>query len=547
VSLESEQHKYQVVCILAAGKGTRFTLTDGALHKTLAPLGTKPVLTRIIEQFDPSVKFVVAVGHQQDQIRSYLALAHPDREFVFVEVENITGPGSGPGLSLLMCRDQLKEPFILTASDSIVKEVPALCGSSWMAVSKVGNPESFMTLSVDQKSQVVAFHERTGESSLAFVGLAGVADPETFMQGIENGSSDGELQVTPGFKALASGKQPVKAIAVEWVDTGSPEGYEEACGLFTERKSAQRVLTDVTYIVDDRVVKWFKDPAAAKGRVERAKQLEAVLPEQISAPPNWLAYKRVEGEAMFNRFDPESTKGFLQWAEQKLWVPRKSSTFEANCREFYRDKTLARLDLFLKQTGREEASELVVNSLETQSVKTVLERVLPRIVDVAVPSVFHGDLHEGNILSTVEGYRLIDWRDRFGSSTECGDKLYDLAKFVHTLELPETVMREASFKVTETAQEGLLVTHPDTDQRAQSRKVFWDFCTESGSDWWGVAAVDALVFINMAPLYSGLLGEYLYFLGRWLLALTETSESPQEREKEFSKVLLKETDLASFK
>ena len=39
-------------------------------------------------------------------------------------------------------------------------------------------------------------------------------------------------------------------------------------------------------------------------------------------------------------------------------------------------------------------------------------------------------------------------------------------------------------------------------------------------DWRAIGTVDALVFINMAPLYERTLGDYLYYLGRWLLEVT---------------------------
>ena len=65
-------------CILAAGKGTRNTSISG-LHKALLPLENKPVISHIIEKLDFDVDIVIAVGYKSDQIKSYIAAVHSDR------------------------------------------------------------------------------------------------------------------------------------------------------------------------------------------------------------------------------------------------------------------------------------------------------------------------------------------------------------------------------------------------------------------------------------------------------------------------------------
>ena len=98
-----------LVCVIAAGRGTRMGFADGELHKALAPLSNRAVLTHVLESFPPDARFVIAVGHRADQLRAYIALAHPDRDVTFVTVDNYDGPGSGPGLSVLTCAEALGE------------------------------------------------------------------------------------------------------------------------------------------------------------------------------------------------------------------------------------------------------------------------------------------------------------------------------------------------------------------------------------------------------------------------------------------------------
>ena len=80
---------------------------DGALHKALAPLCNRAVLSHVLESFPADARFVVAVGHLADQVRAYVALAHPTATSRFVTVDNYDGPGSGPGLSVLACAEAL--------------------------------------------------------------------------------------------------------------------------------------------------------------------------------------------------------------------------------------------------------------------------------------------------------------------------------------------------------------------------------------------------------------------------------------------------------
>ena len=113
-----ENYKF---CILAAGKGTRNTSVEG-LHKALLPLENKAVISHIIKSVPNSIEIVIAVGYKSEQVKSYVKHTFPRRDIIFVDVENYEGPGSGPGLSLLKCKEHLQTPFIFTSADTIVKE-----------------------------------------------------------------------------------------------------------------------------------------------------------------------------------------------------------------------------------------------------------------------------------------------------------------------------------------------------------------------------------------------------------------------------------------
>lgn len=513
-----------LVCLLAAGRGTRMDFADDTLHKALVPLGNRAVLTHVIEGFPPDARFVVAVGHLAEEIRGYLALAHPDRDITIVDVPNYMGPGSGPGCSVLACAEHLTEPFALTAADAIVTDMPALEGASWMGVATVADPTAYLTLETSADGLVTGFHERTGPSPLAFVGVAWIVEHEVFLDAARAAATDGELQVTPGFAGMVAAGVPVRAAPCDWIDTGTTATYAAARERFAEEPNGGRTPIDVTYLLDDRVVKWFREPAGADMRVARARDLGAAAPRLIDAPSGWLAYERVPGDTLRDRLDPAGVAALLDWTAATLWDDRAGGgDLDAAVRRFYGDKTLGRLAAYLgaRGLGAEPPSGLVINGVATATVAEAVARELDGLVAAAVPSGFHGDLHEGNVIAGPDGYRLIDWRDDFGGLHDRGDRLYDLAKLLHTLELPESVMSAGTFGTRDDGAGGLLVTHPDTAQRRAARAAFWAWCADHGVDARALGVIDALVFVNMAPLYDTALGDHLYRLGRWMLAVAD--------------------------
>jgi dTDP-glucose pyrophosphorylase len=510
-----------LVCILAAGRGTRMGFTDGALHKALAPLGNRAVLTHVIESFPPDARFVIAVGHRADQLRAYLALAHPDRDITLADVPNYAGPSSGPGLSFLACAEHLTEPFALAAADSIVQDVPALEGPTWMGVQQVEDPTSYLTLEVDAAQHVRGFQERTGPSQLAFVGVAWIAEPSVFLDGVRRCVPDGELQITAGFVGLLDGGAPIRALPCDWIDTGTTETYAAARRRFDEEPAAGRAPIDVTYLLDDRVVKWFRDADGADRRMARARELAAAIPPIVESPPGWLAYEKAPGETLRDRLDGPEVLALLDWISIALWTQRDDGpAFRGAARRFYGEKTRARLEAYLADRGAAEPpSGTEINGVPTATVAEALERELDGLVAAAVPTLFHGDLHEGNIIAGDGGYRLIDWRDEFGGLDDRGDQLYDLAKLLHTLELPESVMDAGTYRCVAAPDGSLTIGQPDTALRADGRRALWEWCAGRGLDLVAIGAIDAIIYINMAPLYDRALGDYLYTFGRWLLEL----------------------------
>ena len=109
------EHKQPAVLLLAAGKGERLGDLTTNINKALLPINNKAIISSIINKFPDNYEIVVALGYKGDIVKEYCELAHPNRKFIFVNVDDINSTNSGPGYSALKCKEYLNRPFYLVS------------------------------------------------------------------------------------------------------------------------------------------------------------------------------------------------------------------------------------------------------------------------------------------------------------------------------------------------------------------------------------------------------------------------------------------------
>lgn len=552
--MTSEENDSSVIrcCILAAGRGTRMGPSLDFTHKTLLPVGNKAIISHIIEKFPSNTHFVVVLGHLGHLVKDYLAIAHPHLNVTFVVVDNYQGPGAGPGYSLYAARSYLQSPFFITASDTIIKDElpnpPAAKQGNWMGVKSVLDPENWCTVSTDENGLVKGLHyKRRDGSALAFTGLARVQDYELFWQGLELDHSRhaGEMQVNSGFEAIiASG---ISAFPVSWIDTGTKENYLKALSEFPKNYTFTGKSTDITYRIGHLVVKYFRDPRTAEERFMRGEAHRDSFAQVKTYRGNFFSYLFEEGEPLAARRRKAQSAGsaakefayFLEWLETRFWRASspKAHEFSALLYNFYIKKTERRLmDFADRDINGYESELIIINDQPCPPVRERLANIKREILAGGLPSTFHGDLHDDNVLvSPASKFRLIDWRESFGGDLDCGDRYYDLAKILHTLTLSVEVMEQGRYWVKRNPERypcsvaagvssaplgrAVQIGNEMDSNTPECLRVFWDFVIERDYDPRRVELIHALVFVNMAPLYDGEMSEYLYLLGRHKLGL----------------------------
>jgi len=300
------------VCILAAGVGTRMSPLTNKINKSLLPVNFKAVISHIIEKFDPNVEIVIAVGHLKNTIYDYLECAYKNRNFTFVEVDNYSGEGSGPGYSLMQCKKHLDKPFIFFASDTMVTEEIPLPSTNWLGVSEVNNTIDYCTADI-KDNKILKLDDKTdNENKFAFIGLAGVHDYKIFFKSLEknNALKAGEYQVSNGFSALIDHDLHSKFFS--WLDTGNMEGYVNANNVISnsDSKFDFSKRDEFLYFLDNRVVKYFADENISKNRCIRASKLEGLCPEIDSKRNSFYSYKMLDGQVIYDVIDKNIMKSF---------------------------------------------------------------------------------------------------------------------------------------------------------------------------------------------------------------------------------------------
>ncbi|MBL8490830.1 MAG: NTP transferase domain-containing protein, partial [Rhodocyclaceae bacterium] len=430
------------VFIPCAGLGTRMGALTTHLNKSLVSVGGKPALARVIDQFGPDARLVVALGYKGSTVREFLELAYAERDIAFVEVAPFEGPGSGLGHTLRCAEPLLREPFVFCSCDTLVAGGVPLPDRDWAgwAVVDAEGMEAYRTLEI-AGGRVLRVNPKgcDGPASRAYIGLAGIHDWRGFWSAMAEGGdravAEGEAW---GLDALAAAGR-VEAVAFDWTDVGTREKLAAVDDRYVPEVRATILPkeNEAIWFVNGLVVKFSDDARFIRDRVARVAGLAGWVPELTGHRANMYAYRRVEGSILSEAVTLPVFERLLDRCRD-FWRPAALSAgemadFRARCRKFYRDKTLDRLAAFYERFGKADGA-LSINGAPAPPLAGLLDRVDWDGLADGLPGRFHGDFHFENILLAGDGrFVFLDWRQEFCGDLAVGDVYYDLAKLLHGL------------------------------------------------------------------------------------------------------------------
>jgi len=492
------------------------------LNKSLFPIDGKAIISRIIEKFPVESEFVVGLGFLGDQVRQYLGIAHPHLRVTFVEVENFDGPGSGPGHSLLCCKDRLQRPFYFVSCDTLWEtELDFDSPGNWLGVAPISSTESvnYCNLKIEDDSVVELRDKRHVDdpSFRAFIGLCCIKDFVVFWNALANAEAiAGEHQVSNGIQALID-RTRVEARAIDWSDVGDLAKYEKAVRVHENYDFSKQ--NEALYIVNGRVIKFFADAEIVWRRVAKAELNTAVFPPIRHHSAQFYSYEFQRGETLYKANSPRIFQHLLQWLWTKLWLPKSVApeVMRATCQEFYEAKTRQRLKMYFTKYAVSDAASRI-NGKRIPATSELLGRVPWERLGDGIPCFMHGDLQFDNILydESTDAFTLLDWRQDFGGQVDYGDLYYDFAKLYGGIFLNYDYIKLNLLTYSESGED----IHFDFAQRFQTGaylRLLSEHLRDRGYDVSRVKIIVALIYLNMSPLHHYPFDKMLYSLGRELL------------------------------
>ncbi len=513
------------VCILAGGIGSQMGELTRSIHSSILPINFKAAISYIIEKFPKQVEIVLALGHKKETVMDYLTLAHNDRRFTFVQSEKYAGPGTGPGHALLECKSHLQCPFIFVTSDTIVLEDIPEPNENWFGIAPVKETERYCTVKIKNNLIYQLDDKIKTDNKFAFIGLAGVRDYEHFWNALENNKEPikGQIQVSNGFKSLIENK--LVPTAFTWFDTGTLESYKETNENFSggEKRFDFSKGNEFIYFVNGKVIKYFADKSITENRYKRSKNLKGLCPEIEGMQGNFYAYKKLDGQVMYNVLNRQLVKDFLVWLKTSLWKKSELSNeeaerFKATCEQFYKEKTFERLKKFYDKTNLADDWN-IINGVQVPPLNELLKKIDWNFITDGIPTNFHGDLQFDNILVTrnaansLPKFVILDWRQDFGGSVDHGDLYYDLAKMYGGVNISYQIIKKGGFTFDMSGQ-SVYYNYTIGNDLLDAKEECEEFIVKNGFDLKKVKLITALVFLNMAPLHQAPFDMMLYHMGK---------------------------------
>ena len=433
---------YRVI-IPTAGIGSRLQKLTENLNKSLVSIANKPILSHLINQFPITTEFVIALGYKGQLVRDFLELAYPERKFFFVNVNPYKGRGSGLGFSLWSCKKFLQQPFVFISCDTIVKEKIPAPNINWIGFSNLPKSKNFRTLEISN-NQLIKINEKKikpPSSSKNYIGLAGIHDYSSFWKNLERFNKqaifEGEVY---GIKNILE-KKKIKSLPFSWFDVGNTKTLNVARKHFLDKKKNLNILeknNESIWFVNKKVIKFSIDKKFILSRFKRSKILNGYVPKINKCKENMYSYNEINGKVFSSTVNLKLFKSLLNfsdkfWKKQKLNNDKKK-LFQKQCKRFYYDKTLERINLFYKKFSKIDQSEKI-NGEKIPKLASLLKKIDWKDILDGTPGQFHGDYHFENILflPSYKKFIFLDWRQDFAGNLKVGDIYYDLAKLLHGL------------------------------------------------------------------------------------------------------------------
>ena len=519
-----EEHHTPIVCILAAGIGSRLGELSKSCHKTLIPYKHKAILTHIIEQFNPNVEIVIAVGYFKEQIIEYINFVHSDRNIKFIDVDPYIGKGSGPAHSIDCCRNYLQKPFYFCVSDfysDTVIQNDILSTDNWIGLCNTTTPEIYSTVEIKDGKILKLINKSPDGFSNAFTGLFYMYDYKHFWNSFDT-FVDEKKEIVDVFKDIQTFNFKIKNI--DWCDVGTLDLYNNFINVNEENNLyLHNTKHEFKYNKNNIFIKKIESTKKIQNLIKRSEYLKEFIPHILKYGNYFLSYEYVKGNTLYFSNSKDKYIDFLKWFET-FFCKTNEKIVSSNAYDFYKLKTEKRFILF-KELNSHKFCQLdnitVINGKTILPMEQYLNMIDWNELATIVPTtLFHGDLQFDNIIITPKGdFKLIDWREDFGGDTVVGDLYYDLAKLYGGMELNYLEMKKSdNYNCVYDDNSCIIIQYVDPILKSIQENEFKHFLTANNFNEYRVKLLTSIIYLNMAPLHINNFDVFLFFKAKQLFS-----------------------------
>ena len=236
---------------------------------------------------------------------------------------------------------------------------------------------------------------------------------------------------------------------------------------------------------------------------------------------NMYCYKKINGEVLSDVINPAIFELFLEkckvfWLKKDLTLEEKNN-FENNFLNFYKKKTLERVELFYKNFAKKD-NATIINGELMPSLQDLLNQIDWKWISSGLSGRFHGDFHFENILYSKSNkkFTFLDWRQDFAGNLSIGDIYYDLAKLMHGLIVNHGIVFKNQYSASWIEGEIKFdIQRKQSLVKCEQRLNAW--MLENGYNLKKVKVLTALIYLNIAALHHYPYSLLLYGLGKKIL------------------------------
>lgn len=532
--------QYKVV-IPSVGIGSRVGPYTKFLNKALLTIGNKPAICHIIDKFPKNIEIVVLLGYKGDYIYQVLTEVYPDRKFDFVFVDKYEGPGSGLGYSLLQGKHLLQCPFIFITNDSIIDQKfsinldPNAFGNwaGWVSKKTYNNLDeaAYRTLTINEDGYVININPKGISTNNIYIGICGIFDYELFWKTMETDPIAIDSGESFGLNALNN----ITAIyfAKYWYDTGNISSLKETQALFSSNEhNILEKENEAIWFIDNRVIKFSTDEQFISNRCKRLDLMDSksrkLFPKISKKTKNLYIYEKEPGVILSDCITRHSFSTLFNTMLSNIWDNNNKTYKDEDINtdelietiyDFYEHKTYKRINHF-KQRFEFIDAHHIINDVQTPTVIEQLDSIDWKFLceEQVTISGYHGDFHNENIIIKQDGsFKLLDWRQNFGSSLMQGDIYYDFAKFYHGLLVPHRSIINNQFQIKQYSEHQVFIDILRPLRFSEVELDLFNWLNDHNYNAKKVKILTALIFLNICGLHDYPYSLFLFFLGKYLL------------------------------